>query len=169
MVVAFATVMTALALGACEKTRTEKMTRQEPSEVSEPAEHALYSAELQEVMQKMSTDIEKDWPQEVEEEKEEQEKLRREDRFRRAANLAEALRESAKDIPAAMGRENLNAAEKRSFDAMVRQLQFHSAELASAAKAKNRQSMQSIMGRIENTCNQCHSQMEVGLKPVRFD
>ncbi len=149
--------------------REETIAREEASEVAEPARHAVYSAELQDLMRRMNGDIGKVWPQEVAAEKEELTKQEQEARFRRAEQLAEALKKSAKSIPESAESMDLNEAEHQSFDALVRQLQFHSAELASAAKAKNRQSMQLILGRIENTCNYCHTQFDIKLKPIEID
>lgn len=147
----------------------ETPPKQEPAmSADEGASHAVHSRQLREVMADLAGGAKKTWPQEIAEEKAEQTREQRKQDFGRAAKLAKALKRAAADIPGACEGMEMTPAEQQTFMALVRQLEFQSAELASAAKSENQESMKIVLRRIKNTCYDCHDQFRCATGPIEY-
>jgi hypothetical protein len=137
---------------------TDDSNQKSPAQTTRAGAHAVHAASLQQVMGKLDRQVAKTWPQEIQEEQEALSRKQKEAQFRKAGQLALALSQAGDDIGESVSNVQMSAAERKAFDALLRQMKFQAAELKSAAKVQNRESMQTILGRIKTTCCDCHQQ-----------
>lgn len=125
-------------------------------DIPKPARHAVQSERLRKVMDDLNRHVAKTWPQEIEIQKETLTDRQRQEKFNKAATLAEAMRAASASIPEAVAEVPMNSEQREEFDQLVRQMQFQTAELASAARARREDAMRTVFANIKNTCNDCH-------------
>jgi hypothetical protein len=140
----------------------------EREKVAPPARHAISSRQLQDVMQHMGSQVGRNWPQEIAEERVASAQRDRRLRFRRAAELSGVLAESAKLIPEAAPAEELTPAERTVFMARVKDLEQEAGELRDAARKQDADRMERLLARIQGTCMACHDQFAELAGPIRF-
>lgn len=124
--------------------------------ISRTASHAIQSERLRKVMDDLNRHVVKTWPQEIQAQKETLTDRQRQDKFSKAAALAEAMREASAGIPEAVAEVPMSTEQREDFHQLVRQMQFQTAELASAARAQREDAMRSVFANIKTTCRDCH-------------
>ena len=125
-------------------------------EIPESARHAVQSERLRQIMDDLERQVAKTWPQEIQVHKEALTERQRQEKFRKAATLAEDMREASGTIPEAVAKVPMSTEQREEFDKLVRQMQFQTAELEAAARAQRDDTMQDVFADIKTTCKDCH-------------
>ena len=116
----------------------------------------------------MNAQVRRSWPQEIQEERTAQAEQQAKKDMEKAAALADAMASAAASIPGAVSDVDMSGAERKEFDALVRQLQFQSRELASVAKAGKHETMQVVLKRIKTTCQECHARFSAVIPAINY-
>lgn len=114
------------------------------------AAHALHDERLAQVMRSLERIDQDRLPQAMDT------RLERRQGARRVAALAAAMAESAASIPNAMPQDQLSAAERSEFLALVELLQSRSLDLSRKAPDLTLAQMREELARIDSVCAACH-------------
>lgn len=129
--------------------------------------HAVHSEQLRAIMSGLGVRADKVWPQEIAQERAADAAREREARFDEARELATALGRAAGQIPQAIAGVELAGTERDAFFVAVDRLKFHAGELEVAAGRRDFDRMESILGSIRTTCNECHAQFRELAGPIQ--
>jgi len=157
-VLAASLVLALAAAGCAPPARIRYEERLE--EVAAPAEHAVHSERLQEIMRGLDRLSRQRLPQSFDVEAE---------RRRRAAEVVEhalAMAESASRIAEAVPKAELEDPRRAAFEERARTLRERSLELAGEAPRLSAAEMHMRLAAIRDTCNDCHERFrERGVAP----
>jgi len=120
------------------------------------ARHAVHSAELERVMERIETFRRHSWPQEVEPELESAKLARSRRAFARAAELSESLAAAAKQVSGAITSVELGQADRRAFLAKVEVFAEQVDRLRQAVADHDAERMRRMLRAIDTTCTSCH-------------
>jgi hypothetical protein len=137
----------------------------EPAPATKPAdvptEHWIQSDELQVVMRKLNAAASTHWPSRLADDSETPISAdEREDAFRRAAQLATALSESARQISDAVRDRNLSDADRMAFAGKAQSLSDQAWKLGQAARRRQLEEMQLLLDTTIATCVSCHTRFK---------
>jgi len=145
----------ALGCSAPAQVRYEERLERVPA----PAEHAVHSARLVELMRALDRLRGERLPQALEV------GIERERRAEAIREVALGMARSAARIPdAASG--TLDAAERAEFEALARELEHRALEVADAAPRLSTDALEDRVRALEATCNRCHSRFRLPEAPL---
>ena len=129
------------------------------------AAHAVHSDALKKIMRSLQSQTAQDWPQEIAQQRQAEE---RRAGFARLAETAGILTAAARRIPASVPDSQLSPEDRKVFDAQAADLAQAADALRSAADARDARAANQALARIKAGCIACHERFADLAGPPSF-
>ena len=158
---AFAIILTGLSVASCQQDTSGKQpppsaTPAAPKAYSAMGQHWVQDQQLRTVMAELSLKTRESWPRDLPGDPEVSGQPR-EETFRQAASLADALASAAGRIPASVDKLLLSDADRQGFSAEASRLRDNALRLKEAAGQRRLEPMQRALDQVNSSCIACHS------------
>ncbi len=127
--------------------------------------HAVHSDALKKIMRSLQSQTAQDWPQEIAQQRQAEE---RRSGFTRLAATADVLAAAARRIPASVPDSQLSPEDRKVFDAQAADLAQAAEALRVAADAQDTRAAHQALARIKAGCIACHERFADLAGPPSF-
>ncbi len=154
LVICSAITLSIVFVASCAPTARQRYNRQ-LAQTGKPAQHAIHSERLEEVMNELDELALARMPQELDPDTE------RARQSREITKLAAGLADAAQRIPDSVAADELNNQERELFTKLASQLHTQATELELSASKLSPSQLEQRLDRIIATCNACHDQFRM--------